>query len=109
MNKLSLIFFIVFTFFLSYMSAHEDHKHKEKSDTVTVVNGDTVAINGIPVELASEKSFDDSLASQPKEGQLEINYTASALEHIHNKIVHFPIAFILAAFLFSIIDLKSNK
>ncbi len=39
---------LLFTFF--QLNAHEEHDEKKhKPDTVTVVNGDTIAINGIAV------------------------------------------------------------
>ena len=54
---LLLIFTVESTF------AHEDHdEKKEKPDTVTVVNGDTIAINGIAVGdslLATQEAAKD--------------------------------------------------
>jgi hypothetical protein len=45
---LKIILILIFTMGITF--AHEDHdEKKEKPDTVTVVNGDTIAINGIAV------------------------------------------------------------
>lgn len=107
--KKILVIFIFICLQITSLAHGDEHKDKEKSDTAYVVNGDTIAINGIPTEkFLSKKLHEDSLTTQVEEKDFEINYIQSVFEHLHNKIVHFPLAFILAAFLFSIINLKSN-
>jgi hypothetical protein len=93
--KSGLLAVILFFFAYSQLNAHEDHdKKKEKPDTVTVVNGDTIAINGIAIGdslLATQEAVlakDEHIESTE---EYELNAGNAFFEHIHNKIIHFPI------------------
>lgn len=101
------------------MFAHEDHKKKktdQKPDTLTIVNGDTIAINGISVEDLGAVDATGQIVEQAESLEeagenviYKINFNEKLFDHLHNKMVHFPIAFIYAAFLFTLIGWKENK
>ena len=102
--------FLIFAFAIAISFAHGDEKHGEqKPDTVTVVNGDTIAINGIPVD--SVKSLVENPLDKDKEEKeiFELNIVEKLAEHLHNKIIHFPIAFVIAGFLLTLIGFRNNK
>ncbi len=105
----SLIIFCAF----SQLNAHEDHdKKKEKPDTVTVVNGDTIAINGIAVDdslLVTQEVIQDKDELVESAEEYELNAEDALFEHMHNKIVHYPIALALVAFLFAVLGYKDDR
>jgi uncharacterized membrane protein len=105
-----IILILILTIGIAF--AHEDHdKKKEKPDTVTVVNGDTIAINGIAISdsilTSNEVEGLEEEFVQPEE--FELNARDALLEHIHNKIIHFPIALSVAAFLFAVLGYKDDR
>lgn len=81
----------------------EDHnkKHVVQADTFTVVNGDTIAINGKPIESVKQKSFEEE-----KEEPFELNPSKQIFAHMHNKLVHFPITLGAFAFLLTMLNFK---
>jgi len=92
------------------ISAHEGKDHKKQKiesllDTVTIVGKDTIAINGISVrkEVKKEKPV------ETKEPEFVLKPGEQMFAHLHNKIVHFPIAFTLIAFLFSLLNIKKQN
>ena len=94
--------------------AHGDHEKKEeKSDTVTVVNGDTIAINGIAVSdslLALHEAEEHNEEEEAEnQGEFKLNFMDALFEHVHNKIIHFPISLAVAAFLFALFGYKDNR
>lgn len=96
--------------------AHGDEKHDEdKKDTVTVVNGDTIAVNGVPVDsLAKEEQTavekaDTTTGAGKEQGKFELDFIHGLTEHIHNKIIHFPIALLVVAFILTLIGWKDGK
>jgi uncharacterized membrane protein len=108
---LSLIVWgIIFT---GLVFAHEDHDKKaEKPDTVTVVAGDTIAINGIAVSdslLATQEAESDEDDIVESTEEYELNPIDSMFEHIHNKIIHFPIVLAVVAFLFAVLGYKDDS
>ena len=115
MNKSQIT--LVFALFLisAIIYAHGDHKKKKnmhKPDTLTIVAGDTIAINGIATKeyLAKEKveqSTEDN-ENEEKEEIKEVNLSA-AFEHIHNKVIHFPIALSVVGILLMIVGYKDDK
>ena len=104
---LLLIFTIEITF------AHEDHdEKKEKPDTVTVVNGDTIAINGIAIGdslLVTQETASDEEEQIESTEEYELNAGDALFDHIHNKIVHYPIALALVAILFAVLGFKDDR
>ncbi|MBS3945019.1 MAG: hypothetical protein KGZ42_05935 [Melioribacter sp.] len=86
-----------------YAHGDKDHKkdHLAKADTFTVVNGDTIAVNGIPAESLKQKHIEAE-----KEKPFELNPSEQIFEHMHNKIVHFPIALGAFAFLLTLLNFK---
>lgn len=94
--------------------AHGDKKHHQKKlDTVLVVGKDTIAINGIAVSDSvlslhetEEHGTEDHVES---EGEFKFNISDALFEHIHNKIIHFPISLAVAAFLFALFGYKDNR
>jgi uncharacterized membrane protein len=104
---LLLIFTVESTF------AHEDHdEKKEKPDTVTVVNGDTIAINGIAVGdslLATQEAAQDEDEQIETTEEYELKVGDALFEHIHNKIIHFPIVLAIVAFLFAVLGYKDDR
>jgi uncharacterized membrane protein len=82
------------------LSAHE-HKNHEHKDTVSDSLSqklDTSVIN-----------YEKNVMSQEKtktEEPFKLNYIEEVFEHVHNKLIHFPIALSLLAFLFTLLNLK---
>lgn len=98
---MKIINIAVLLLFAVILYAHEGHKEKVKFDTVTVVNGDTIAVNGKAVESLKEKP------SEIEEVEpFVLKPTEEIFEHLHNKIVHFPIAMGLLAFFFTLLNFK---
>ncbi len=102
---------LLFTFF--QLNAHEDHdKKRDKADTVTVVNGDTIAINGIAVGdsllTTQEAALNEDEQIESTE-EYELNAADALLDHIHNKIIHFPIVLAVVAFLFAVLGYKDDR
>ncbi len=85
--------------------AHEGHKEKTKPDTVTIVNGDTIAINGKPTNKIVHKQE----LIEKKEPEFVLKPVEAMFEHLHNKIVHFPIALSAGAFLLMFFYLKDER
>lgn len=110
----SIIFITVFII-ASFLYAHEDHDKKEKTplyDTLTIVNGDTIAINGVPITGLKQKVIERGTKqfSNEKEAIDESSVRIEAIfEHIHNKVVHFPIALSFAGFLLMLFGYKDKK
>lgn len=82
----------------------KDHKKEKavKQDTVTIVGGDTIAINGIYKNLVKKIVDPDTLKEKP----MKLNPSEQVFEHLHNKLVHFPIALGVFAFLLTLINFK---
>jgi uncharacterized membrane protein len=101
-------FLVVLILFLAAMlaSAHDGHK----PDTVTVVDGDTIAINGIPVTdtLYSSKELTE-LDKTVKVKAYELIVGDALGEHIHNKIIHYPIALALVGFILAVLGYKEDR
>ncbi len=117
---------IVFTILViaSMLYAHEGHKKKKaepKPDTLTIVNGDTIAINGIPTEKFMTNNHEEvgeehghlQQAGEPdeisEEEQIKEVSLGAAFEHIHNKVIHFPIALTVIGLLLMVLGYKDNK
>ena len=63
MLKIKLALILLLFLFASAINAHEDHKKKKpvrKPDTLTIVGGDTIAINGIPTEKFMEAQHSEA-------------------------------------------------
>lgn len=103
---IKIILILIFTIGIAF--AHEDHE-KEIPDTVTVVNGDTIAINGIAVDSLSAVEEFPSEIDEEEDATFVLHISDQVYEHLHNKIVHFPIAFIAAGFLFTLLGFKDEK
>ncbi len=105
---IKIILILIFTIGIAF--AHEDHE-KEIPDTVTVVNGDTIAINGIAISdsilTSNEVEGLEEEFVQPEE--FELNTGDALFEHIHNKIIHFPIVLAVVAFLFAVLGYKDDR
>ncbi len=82
----------------------EDHKKEKaaKQDTLTIVGGDTIAINGISKSIIKNKVEPKTLKEEP----MKLNPLEQLFVHLHNKVVHFPIALGVLAFLLSLINFK---
>jgi len=116
MNKSIITIIFVIFLFSSLIFANGDHKKQNAihmQDTLTIVAGDTIAINGIATEtfLANKKAAEKKISSQTEdEGTSEpkeISFDA-LFEHIHNKVIHFPIALGVLLFLFMTIGYKQE-
>ncbi|OGU65749.1 MAG: hypothetical protein A2499_18505 [Stygiobacter sp. RIFOXYC12_FULL_38_8] len=102
MKLLLIISIILLIQLISF--AHEG-KHVKKAvmqDTVTIVGGDTIAINGIYKNLVKKIVDPDTLKEKP----MKLNPSEQVFEHLHNKLVHFPIALGVFAFLLTLINFK---
>jgi len=103
----------------SVLYAHEDHKKKKvevKPDTLTIVDGDTIAINGIPADKImadhqAETNGEDMQEAEEESEEEEINEVTleAAFEHIHNKVIHFPIALTVIGLLLMVLGYKDDK
>jgi uncharacterized membrane protein len=108
-----VLLFLILVFTIGISFAHGDEKHGEqKPDTVTVVNGDTIAINGIALgelTLAIKEAASDEEGQIESTGEYELHPGNALFEHIHNKVVHYPIALALVAFLFAVLGYKDDR
>lgn len=84
--------------------AHEGKHEKKivKQDTLTIVGKDTIAVNGHPKNSIMKMKTE----TETKEEAYILKPGEEIFAHLHNKVVHFPIAMGLLAFLFSLINLK---
>ncbi len=82
----------------------KDHKKEKtvKVDTLTIVGKDTIAINGISKIIYKQKNKPELIKEEP----MKLNPSEQIFEHMHNKIVHFPIALGLFAFFLSLLNFK---
>ena len=107
MKKTFLYFILICILFTGINYGHGDKKHKKGQDTVTVVNGDTIAVNGVMIidSITMRKG-----TIEPEEikntDEFEFSITDAAFEHIHNKIIHFPIALTFLLLIFMILGYK---
>ncbi len=106
-----VFFFLLFSSLIATGFAHGDKKHKKenkKADTVLVVNGDTIAVNGVAITDSSIHLLKEEEHSEEDE-EFKLTIEDALFEHIHNKIIHFPIAFIVLGFLFTLFEFKYQK
>ncbi|KUO58549.1 hypothetical protein APF79_06995 [bacterium BRH_c32] len=82
----------------------KDHKKEKtvKVDTLTIVGKDTIAINGISKIIYKQKNEPELIKEEP----IRLNPAEQIFEHLHNKVVHFPIALGLFAFFLSLLNFK---
>lgn len=85
----------------------KDHKKEKtvKVDTLTIVGKDTIAINGISKKIYKQKNEPELIKEEP----MKLNPAEQIFEHLHNKVVHFPIALGLFAFFLSLLNFKWNN
>jgi uncharacterized membrane protein len=84
--------------------AHEG-KHEKKSvkqDTLTIVGKDTIAINGVPQNKIGTKVEPLPSTEEP----MKLKPSEQMFEHLHNKLVHFPIALGVFAFILTLLNFK---
>jgi len=100
--------------FSTLLMAHGDHKKKrvsERPDTLTIVSGDTIAINGIAtteyIKHKADEEKKEKLEEQEEEEEEGISFGA-LFEHVHNKLIHFPIAFGILLFIFMTLGYKQE-
>ncbi|NOX17780.1 MAG: hypothetical protein GXO87_05800 [Chlorobi bacterium] len=115
MQKLNVKLIFTFLLIASVLFAHGDHKKKKaevKPDTLTIVNGDTIAINGMATDkfMAARHSEAEEEKLEPVEEEevKEVTFD-SAFQHIHNKVIHFPIALTVIALLLMLLGYKDEK
>ncbi len=101
--------------------AHGSHKKKkgmmDKQDTLTIVAGDTIAINGVATAefIAEKKELNAQEVTQSENEEADEvengkEITLGALfEHIHNKVIHFPIALSIIGFILMLLGYKNEK
>jgi uncharacterized membrane protein len=82
----------------------KDHKKEiaVKQDTMTIVGKDTIAINGVSKNMIGMKT--NPVIS--KEEPMNLNPSEQLFEHLHNKLVHFPIALGVFAFFLTLLNFK---
>jgi len=103
---LVIIFLLaVFTFNIYAHGKEHDKNKKVKADTLTIVNGDTIAVNGHPKNF----NMPTMTEAEKNEDTFELKPSEEIFEHLHNKIVHFPIAIGVLAFFFSLLQLKRKN
>jgi uncharacterized membrane protein len=91
-----ILFFLTFCLVagISELRAH-GKEHHVKADSLTSRNKDSANVNG-PMAMKSD---------EPQE-PYQLNYREALTEHLHNRVVHLPIGFALAAFLLSLLALR---
>lgn len=107
-NLLIIIFLLVSSTTIIFPHEGKDHKKQNMismQDTVTMVGKDTIAVNG----KAVNKSILKQQTVEEKEPEFILKPGEQIFAHLHNKIVHFPIALTLAAFLFSFLNIKKQS
>ncbi len=108
MKNLLMILLLLYSTLPQIVYAHGDEEHNKeqdvKPDTFTVVNGDTIAVNNKPFKSSNEVS-----AETKKVKPFKLNPTEVIFEHLHNKIVHFPIAIGVLAFFFSLLHIRRKS
>lgn len=84
--------------------AHEGKHEKKavKQDTLTIVGKDTIAINGVSKTMVGMKTKPELIKEEP----MKLNPAEQIFVHMHNKVVHFPIALGLFAFFLSLLNSK---
>ena len=104
MKLLLIISIILLIQLISFAHEGKDHKKEKavKQDTLTIVGGDTIAINGIYKNLVKKIVDPDTLKEKP----MKLDLSEQVFEHLHNKLVHFPIALGVFAFLLTLINFK---
>lgn len=112
-NKLIYIYiiFILLVVNLNLIAHGDEHDKEEKHDTATVVEGDTIAINGVSVLDSSITGGGNSTVEQADKEEHEeetISIGSQLFEHMHNKLVHFPIVFILAGLILTLLSYKKE-
>lgn len=82
----------------------KDHKKEKaaKLDTLTIVGKDTIAINGVPKNMVDLKMK----PAISKEESVKLNPSQQMFEHLHNKLVHFPISLGVFAFFLTLLNFK---
>jgi len=115
LNINSKIMFILILI-TSILFAHEGHKKKKpvtKPDTLTIVGKDTIAINGISTKMFMETQHhemaEEQIESSEDEEEIKEVTIGAAFEHIHNKVIHFPIALTVIGVLLMLIGYKDDK
>ncbi|NJD21597.1 MAG: hypothetical protein FIA82_02850 [Melioribacter sp.] len=102
----ALIFLLTAFSFNIYAHGKEHDKHKKvKADTLTIVDGDTIAVNGHPKNYKMPMMTKEEM----QEEKFELKPSEEIFEHLHNKIVHFPIAIGVIAFFFSLLHLRRKN
>ncbi len=99
------LFFFLFSSVIILPHGDEEHKKAVKQDTLTIVGKDTIVTNGISRNLFKK----DITLELNKEEPVKLNPSEQIFEHMHNKIVHFPIALGVFAFFLSLINFKWKK
>lgn len=99
-------FILILIVFLSFQDifAHEGHNKQSKPDSVKIQ--DTTALKN---SSEPEAQLKQEVIVQNEEKEFEIELSQAFFEHLHNKIIHFPIAFLIGAFIISIIDIKKKQ
>jgi uncharacterized membrane protein len=107
--KILFTFALFSMFFTTVVLPHggKDHKKEKtvKQDTLTIVGRDTIAVNG----KAINKSVLKQKPVDKKEPEFVLSLNEEMSSHLHNKIVHFPIAIGVLAFFFSLLHLKRKN
>ncbi|MFZ5948619.1 MAG: DUF2231 domain-containing protein [Stygiobacter sp.] len=102
-----VLFLILISLSQLAIIAHEGKHEKKliKQDTITIVGKDTIAVNG----HSKNSTMKTSNEIEIKEEEFVLKPAEEMFAHLHNKIVHFPIALTLAAFLFSFLNIKKQS
>ncbi len=119
MNRFKIVV-ITLLFSSTILLAHGDKKHKKehdekvKPDTILIIGADTISINGKPYRAVTHDEDEEHLNSEKElsheeehEEEEEISL-ALVFEHLHNKLVHFPVALGYLLFFFMIVGYKQE-
>lgn len=107
MKNLFLYAFLCFSAISSILFAHEKEEHLKnrhtQKETVRNINNDTISVNNMPEHLRNKHDEPE------KEEPFVLNPVEEISEHLHNKVIHFPIALTLVAFLFSLLNIHKHN
>lgn len=101
MRRYRSAFLVVMFAATALLSAHDKKKHA-RTDSIHAVGTTTasdtmaVAVTSARHDVVTQKSF-------------EVEWPHDLVEHLHNKLVHFPVAFVAAGFLFSVLSFRRTE
>ncbi len=105
-NVIAGLLFIALFVIFSTLAAHEGEDSAVQKDTFVVAGGDTTLISADNSAVSSSANSEET---DDPSGSYDPTWSEIFTEHIHNKIIHFPIGFAIAAFILTLVGFRENK